>query len=63
MKKAIVTKSGVREIELTPEEIAQLEEQQALQEFEQSLQQPQEIIEDAEFELKLILKLSEWGIL
>lgn len=63
MKKIIVTKNGIQEIDLTPKEISEIEEQQLLYELEQSLQPQQEEIEDAEFELKLIAKLAEWGII
>lgn len=63
MKKTIVTKSGLFFEDMTVDEIAQLEEQQALQEFEQSLQPSSEDLEQAEFELKTIELLINLGVI
>lgn len=63
MRKAIFENGVLTYIDLTTEEIAQLEEQQALQEFEQSLQPSQDDLERAEFELKTIEILITLGVI
>ena len=63
MKKVIVTENGIKEIELTPEEIAQLEEQNVLQELEYLLKPSTQEIEQAEFELKVIETLLMLGVI
>ena len=59
MEKLVVNKSGMHVVALTSTEIEAI----SLTELEQSLLPVPEAVEDAEFELKLITKLSEWGII
>ena len=49
--------------DFTPEEIANIEEGKYLHVLEKALQPSLSEISEAEFEIKLIEKLIEWGIL
>lgn len=63
MTKKLIVENGVESyVDLSTEEISQFEEQRALQELERSTQPSQEELKEAEFELKLIAKLTDWGI-
>lgn len=59
MNKLIVTKSGVENVSLTNEEKEQIE----LDKLNNSLAQNEENVQNAEFEIKLITKLMEWGVI
>lgn len=56
------TTKEIKNVLLTHEEILKREKELILSELDQSSRPSQPELEEAEFELKLITKLTEWGV-